>query len=78
MPRSASTASRRCTIALRSRLSKTTQVWVYAGGLFIECRPQGGYLLPLAMVEYEGEEIEPMERQLYEFEVSEGNIEREP
>jgi hypothetical protein len=56
----------------------TTQVWIYAGGLFIECRPQGGYLLPLPMVEYEGEEIEPMERRLYEFGLMEGNIEREP
>ena len=52
----------------------TEKCWIYEGGLIIECRPGDRYLLQLPMESEEGEEIEPLERRLYEFGVEEGSI----
>jgi hypothetical protein len=53
----------------------TKQCWLYAGGLVIECRPGGDFLLQLPMELEEADEIEPLERRLFEFGTGEGCIE---
>ena len=52
----------------------TERLWIYAGPLVIECRPGDRYLLQLPQEEEESEDLEPLERRLFEFGKGEGLI----
>lgn len=52
----------------------TEAVYVYDANLIIEMRPDGRFMLQLPMEEEVGDELEALERRLYQFGLGEGLI----